>query len=387
MNNSTRRNKNSNKHNHTKKLNRNKIFTLESKTPLEIRKISNEIAEGFIHHSLLKIDSYNPTINNDLVSLKSIPRKPLLDCNIEAAYQLTEPLKIGIPGYFYGKTCYNYNSNRAKKFLLKNLSANKHVNINKIIPPVQTQSNCWFNSFFVTFFVSDKGRKFFHYFRQLMIEGKQTTGETIPENLRHAFALLNFGIDACLTGNNFAYELNTNSVIHQLYHSIPKQYRSQYLVDVDKGSNPILYYTSIINYLNNNSISLIMLRHSKSDWKKKIIPLLNKSKHLPHIIVLEVIDDDASKFDKAISFKIDYATYKIDSAVVRDTTKRHFCSLLTCEGNQMAYDGMSFNRLVPVTWKDKLNISGFEWKFAGTNANLKWNFTKCYQLLMYYRVS
>ena len=355
---------------------------LESNTPPEIRQLSNRIANRYL-------GSYRPTINNELVSLNSIPREPLLDCNIKAAYQLTQPLEIGIPGNLYGKYCYNYNSAKAKQFLLKNLSANKHVNISKIVPPIQTQGNCWFNAFFMSFFVSDKGRKFFHYFRQLMIEGRQTNGDHIPENLRHAFALLNFGIDACLTGNQFAYELDTNSVIHQLYHSIPTQHRSAYMVDAHSASNPIMYYISIINYLNNDSLSLFMMRHVKDEgWKTQVAENIKNAKHLPHIIVLEIFDDYAGKYNKPMSFYIDDSMYKIDSAVVRDTTKQHFCTLLTCEGTQMGYDGMSFKRMVPFEWKDKLNISQVEWQFADTNnAKLKWNFTKSYQLLMYYRVS
>lgn len=73
---------------------------------------------------------------------------------------MNEPLQIGIP-----KTnkCYYYTP-EAKNFLLHTLSANKHIDLNKIIPPIQSQSNCWFNAMFVTFFVSDKGRKFFHFF-------------------------------------------------------------------------------------------------------------------------------------------------------------------------------------------------------------------------------
>jgi hypothetical protein len=42
---------------------------------------------------------------------------------------------------------------------------------------------------FVTFFVSDKGRKFFHFLRQLMIEGKQKNGAIIPSKLIR-FALI-----------------------------------------------------------------------------------------------------------------------------------------------------------------------------------------------------
>jgi hypothetical protein len=79
-------------------------------------------------------------------------------------------LQIGIFKKLFGKNCVPYYEPKAVKFLLKNLSANKHIKIDKIIPPIQSQSNCWFNTMFVTLFVSDKGRKFFHFFRQLMIE-------------------------------------------------------------------------------------------------------------------------------------------------------------------------------------------------------------------------
>jgi hypothetical protein len=350
--------------------------------------------------------SYRPTINVDLVPLKSIPRKPLLDCNIKEAFQLRAPLQIGIPGYIYGKYCHYYNSPEAKRFLLKNLSANKHVNPANIVPPIQSQGNCWFNAMFVMFFVSDKGRKFFHFFRQLMIEGRQRDGSVIPENIRNAFALLNFGVDACLTGNKFAYEFDTNSIIYQLFNSIPKKYRTDYVVDVTQASNPILYYTSIINYLNQrppalsnfappfipkgkqkkvDSLQILVLRKIKANWKEQALRYIRSSAHLPHIIVLEIFDDDAATFNrKPVSFQIDNSLYKIDSAAIRDTTKQHFCSTITCETREMAYDGMSFHRLVPLVWKDKLNTDS-NWRFAGTGEKLVWNFTKCYQMLMYYR--
>lgn len=338
-------------------------------------------------------DSYAPTINEELISLHSGERNKLYDCNIINAYNLKEPLRIGIPGKLYGKTCFNYNSHEAKKYLLHNLAANKHVDVTKIIPPMQIDSNCWFNVFFVIFFISDKGRKFFHFFRELMIKGKQQNGHIIHENLRNAFALLNFGIDAALTGNQFAYELNTNSIIHQLYKSIPKTYRQRYpyIVDVDEAGSPLLYYTSIINYLNNNSIILLLNRNTNNTWKTQLGKSLGKLTHLPHIIVLEITDKDAPIFNtKPVSFTINEATYMIDSASVRDISKRHFCATLTCESKELAYDGMSFHRLEPFEWKHKMNTD-YNWKFEGTTdidgSYLTWNFTKCYQMLMYYRVS
>ena len=352
---------------------------------IDIRKLSNS-KKNFVSHS------YSPTINQELVTLKSIPRKELLDCNMEKAFKLKEPLKIGINGSVYGKDCYYYYTPEAKQFLLKNLAADKHIDPKKIIPPIQSQSNCWFNAMFVTFFVSDKGRKFFHFFRQLMIEGKQSDGKDIPIELRDAFALLNFGIDACLTGNKFAYKLDTNSIIHLLYKHIPYLYkfRHPFIVDVDKAGNPIYYYIGIINYLNNNSIQMIFIKGANENWKGRVQEIIKKMKNLPHIIILEVYDEEANNFiTKPISFKINDAKYEIDSAVVRDISKQHFCATITCEDKEMGYDGMSFHRLVSMKWKDNLN-SNINWQFEGTkdydDTPLKWNFRKSYQLLMYYRV-
>jgi hypothetical protein len=359
---------------------------LPTKTPKNINNISKKISQ--------KIDSgsYSPTINNNLITLKSIPRKELLDCNIDAAYNLKEPLQIGIPGKIYGKYCHYYYTPEAKKFLLKNLSANKHLVINKIVPPIQSKGNCWFNAMFVTFFVSDKGRKFFHFLRQLMIEGKQKDGTEIPDKLRHAFALLNFAVDACLTGNEYAYKLNTNSVIELIYKAIPESYKKQipYIFNVDDAGNPILYYVSIMNYLNNNSIQLLFIRNTNSKWKETLVESISKMTHLPHIIVLEIFEINAPEFNpKPVTFKVNNAKYQIDSAVIRDISKQHFCSTITCEGKEMAYDGMSFERLVPLEWKHKLN-SNVDWQFEGTldydNTPLEWNFTKSYQMLIYYRV-
>ena len=372
---------------------REKDLILHNNTPSNIRKIS-KVIDDFFEKGKGDAKSYSPTINQQLVTLKSIPRNPIYDCNNKEAFDLKAPLKIGIPGNIYGKNCFLYNTPQAKKYLLRNLAADKHINPNNIVPPVQSQSNCWFNTMFVTFFVSDKGRKFFHFFRQLMIEGKQNGGKAIPEKLRDAFALLNFGIDACLTGNKYAYELNTNSIIHQVYNGIPSNYKSKnpLIVDIDEAGNPIIYYMSIINYLNNNSIQTLFLREVSSNWKDVVTLQMNKMTHLPHIIIMEIFEKDAQTFNKKpLSFTINNARYKLDSSVVRDTTKQHFCATITCENKEYGYDGMSFTRLTKLEWKNKLNSSNFTWKFEGTTnhdgSSLEWNYTKCYQLLLYYRVN
>lgn len=380
----TRKHKKHRKHIKKRTIRHNKReLVIPTSTPIKIRKISNKINDQ------LKRGSYSPTINKELVTLKSIERSDLMNCNTEQAFKLKEPLQIGIPNT---NKCFYYYLPEAKRFLFHNLKANKHINPEKVIPPIQSNSNCWFNAMFVTFFVSDKGRKFFHFLRQLMIDGKQKDGTVIPERLRDAFALLNFGIDACLTGNEFAYKLNTNSIIHLLYKGIPDSYKTKYpyIVDIDEAGNPLLYYIGIINYLNNSSIQLLFIRDANSKWKDEVSNSIQKMSHLPHIIVLEIYDEIASEFNrKPILFSVKDAKYEIDSAVVRDTTKQHFCSTLTCEGKEMGYDGASFHRLASLQWKNKMN-SNIDWEFEGTNdydgTPLKWNFTKSYQLLIYYRI-
>jgi len=381
----------------TRSLNiRQDILLLPNLTPKNIDELSQEIDDETTNKQLKMIDpasSYSPSVNKELVLLESVQRKDVHNCNNSKAFLLEEPLQIGIPGFIYGKYCHDYDSPEAKKFLLKNLAANKHVNPSKIVPPIQSLANCWFNTMFVTLFVSDKGRKFFHFFRQLMIEGKQSNGQVITDDkLKNGFALLNYAIDACLTGSKYAYTLNTNAVIHQIYAAIPPDYKSglPYIKDINEAGNPIRYYMSLLNYLNNKALQMIYVSNANSKWKEQV---LEQALNLPHVIIIEFFNDNSDTKDKvinkAISFDLNGHTYALDSAVIRDTSKQHFCATLTCEKKEMAYDGMSFHRLVKMDWKKHIN-SDFKWQFLGSTdnnkRNLTWNFTNAYQLLVYYRI-
>lgn len=367
------------KRNKTKK----QELLLSHRTPPKIVKISEEINEK----TSLK-SSYSPSINKYLVSLKSVERKEVLNCNNERAFLLKAPLKIGVPDKSGKKTCYPYNDSVAKKFLLKNLKANKHVDPNRVVPPIQELANCWFNTMFVSLFISDKGRKFFHFLRQMMIEGKQKGGNPIPEILRDGFALFNYAIDACLTGNKYAYILNTNAIIQQIYDSIPDDYRTQYqyIRDVDEAGNPIRYYLSLINYLGNRNLRVLFVQDCGPSWEfqtqEKIV------NELPDVISLEFFNDDVPTTNKKTSFTLNGAKYVLDSCIIRDTERNHFSSLLTCEKKEMAYDGMSFHRLTYMDWKDKINTD-FKWQFKGSKDEgrlLTWNFAKGYYMLFYYRI-
>ncbi len=363
--------------NKTKK--RPDVLLLSHRTPQKIVKVSEEIEQEIDKST----SSYTPSINKELVSLKSVARKDVLNCNNTNAFLLKAPLKIGVPNASGKKTCYPYDDPVAKKYMLKNLKANKHVDPNKIVPPIQELANCWFNTMFVSLFVSDKGRKFFHFLRQMMIEGKQ---KGLSEVLRDGFALFNYAIDACLTGNKYAYILNTNAIIQQIYDSVPEDYKEQYayIRDVDEAGNPIRYYLSLINYIGNHNLNVLFVQDAGTSWQFQ----LQRTETLPDVIILEFFDDDKPTTNKEIRFTLNGASYALDSCIIRDTRKNHFSSLLTCEKKEMAYDGMSFHRLTYMDWKDKINTD-FKWQFKGSKDDgklLTWNFAKGYYMLIYYRV-
>jgi hypothetical protein len=361
---------------------------LKNNNPDDINELSQQIKTDLTNLDP-SISSYSPSINKALVSLKSISRQPISNCNADKAFSMKkeEPLEISIDN-----KCYSYSTEVAKEFLLKNLSANKHVDPKKIIPPIQSLGNCWFNTMFVTLFVSDKGRKFFHFFRQLMIKGKKADGSPISKDLRNGFALLNYAVDACLQGNQFAYKMDTNTIIKDIYKNIPVQSKTElpYITNIKDAGNPMRYYGSLMFYLQDKSIQMLFVEACNKTWKEQ---LLKKGDHVPSldVIVLEFFDD-ASKVvtNKPTQFSLANGTrYALDSCVVRNTMGHHFCSLLTCEQKEYTYDGMSFHRLVPLAWKKQINKE-FTWQFEGsTDADdklLEWNFRSGYQMLVYYRV-
>ena len=214
----------------------NNAIVLKNRTSTYFNKLSNKVKKSITK----KRAAYSPSINKLLVSLKSIKRPTLTHCNTVRAFKLLEPLNIAITK----KKCARYDTKIAKKVLLDRLRANKHIIISKIIPPKQIDGNCWFNVMFVIFFISDKGRKFFHFFRQFMIEGKDVLGKPIPEGLKDAFALLNYGVELSLSGSKYAVNVDTNYIILEIYDNIPNEYKTNVPDEGDAG-NPIFYYNAI----------------------------------------------------------------------------------------------------------------------------------------------
>ena len=145
---------------------------------------------------------------------------------------------------------------------------------------------------------------------------------------------------------------------------------------------------NIIYYLDNKSIQIAFIENTNEKWEEKVISQILNKPQLPHIIILEFYDRK-NKITKSKEINVEGAKYILDSCVIRDTTHQHFSANLTCDHKEVAYDGMSFHRLVPMNWKKYINTD-FSWGFEGSNNSngtpLKWNFTNCYQMLIYYRV-
>jgi len=102
----------------------------------------------------------------------------------------------------------------------------------------------------------------------------------------------------------------------------------------------------------------------------------------PDILFVEY--SDMATFKKKQEIKV-FRKYKyvLDGAVLRDIQQQHFSAYITCNGRDYGFDGESFSRLTPFIWKTKLNKDE-QWRFAEQN-NTYFNFTKGYQLLVYYR--
>lgn len=375
----------------TKRKDRAQGLFLKTTTPQQINELSQQINTELNNLEPMR-ESYSPSINKQLVELNSISRQSLVNCNTNKAFDFKalEPLEISI-----NNQCYPYSSSNAKEFLLNNLAANKHLDPKNIITPVQALGNCWFNTMFVTLFVSDKGRKFFHFFRQLMIKGETADNNSpIPKKLKNGLALLNYAIEACLTGNEFAYKMDTNVIIKDIYKNIPSSFKEAlpYITNIKEAGNPIRYYGSLIYYLHDKSIQLAYISSCNAMWKKQLLSKLKESESAkPHIIILEFFDSESKATDNKVNkFTLpDGTKYALDSVIIRNTKGDHFSSLLTCEKKEYGYDGMSFHRLVPISWKKNLN-KDFVWKYEGSTDNkdrlLEWNLRSGYQMLVYYRI-
>ena len=313
--------------------------------------------------------------------------------------------------------------------------------VDNIVAPKQYQANCWFNTFFVAFFISDKGRSFFEYFRRLMIQGKAVHNKEkmsskgarhlkdIPPRLHNALFRFNVMIHDALIGR--LGNSDTNEIIDAIYFAVPQRKR-QGIKKRGLLNNPIGFYLSLMTYLDDDYVHMVWAPvrrdHDGSqrywfDAASRVVDLgvktykpknlarkdydgersLSKMAKAPDIIMFEV-NDDISKNVKQVPNEISVTrwgnhpakesleavippggkiTYKLDAAIVRNTKKHHSCCCLTINGKDYAFDGVSHRRLQKYNWRKNLGKDQ-EWTFEGSE-ELQWNFRQGHYMLLYYR--
>ena len=340
----------------------------------------------------LTAKSYTPSINDKLVSIRKGNVYDIFGCGVESALGKTAVsslFKVKIGDNPDGTPiCELATSSKAKNVMLNNFKKDQSIKCSNIIPPFQSHANCWFNTMFMSFFVSDKGRKFMRFFRQLMIEGKTSDGRNIhPEELKNSMLLFNAAIEACYNTNGNASSiglaLNTNNIIGNIYNIIGEKAGVK---NVGEYGNPYNFYRDLIKYLGCSKIIVEKIENNKvNDFFSNNY----NSDQPPDIAIVTLVDyldgAQASDFTNKPQ-KVNYngATYELDSAIVRDISKNHFCCGITCNKTEMVFDGSAFSKLTGKQWKSFIN-KNHNWSPPGSKNT--WNFMQGYSMLLYYRIN
>tara|TARA_B100000242_G_scaffold176853_1_gene126836 strand:- start:100 stop:1272 length:1173 start_codon:yes stop_codon:yes gene_type:complete len=344
--------------------------------------------------------SFSPSINKRLSvkSLKSLQPNKISFCK--------DLLKLRINKT---KKCLNYKDKKVKKFLLHNLKATKQLDPKLFIAPKQLLGNCWFNTMFVTFFFSDKGRKFFRFFREYMIKGEKIDKTKInDEKLAKMFFILNLYIEASYNQTstnqnkkNILYNqllpyldnLHTNYFIKEIHDTINHKIYNK-VPDLNEAGNPIQFYKTIMSYLNYDILKLMEINIQYKENIKYYLKqkFLNYYK-IPDIIILNDFESKSfyDKYYNLYQNGIKY-TYKLDAIIItnkghfKPKANSHFVSLLTINNEEYKFDGDSYSRLTNFKWKQLINKNK-DWYF-NENPNYypeKYNFQYGYKMLFYYR--
>ena len=376
---------------------KNESVVLANKTPEFNKSVARDLSDSIgkvtsVGKTNSKVDmavgdlvskSYSPTVNELLTNLQSLSPNPAsFACENNQQIRVQKGSKI---------ECVDWESSAAQEAMLKNLKR-KHIEFDKVIAPAQIEKNCWFNCYFMVFFIGDKGKKFFRYMRQEMITGKQPTGSSYAKltSLRWPFFLLNFYIESSILGRddpeNFAEQMNTNTLIREIGLELEKNMSG--VIPPGKMGNPMNFYIQIAKYLGETTIVFYpsvpkLLRKEKME--KKLTKLMGEVGRVPHVFAIVVKPGKKKEdYDTTNTYTVGGKTYKysLDSAMLFSSDRTQWCALITGNSRGYASDGSSFSRLTPYDWKNKINTNE-EFSFEGSTKS--YNFKTCETYLLYYR--
>ena len=351
---------------------------------------------------MTRLRSYSPSVNK-LISRKNVDQLKLTGFGCRE-----NEIRVG------GGECLGWKNKKTEELLLNNLKSKKPIKASDILGPNQNQSNCWFNTFFMLFFISDKARKFMKNFRRAMITGNITPNgkKKISQKLRYPFWLLNKMVEGSLVGRRDPYTyaslMDTNDVIKKIYNNLksPNKKRGFYIKPGQAG-NPVVMFEKIMEFFKRGknktdfgleweNYKLFFRYEDFSDLTRKNSDLYKDIvRDKPKMIIVEISDEkkgagekgrrDAkvSDFKKKLSYKFGNLEYKLDSVGIRDVEKEHICALITINGQDYMFDGENTTPLYKKKWRNLLNRNQ-TFKIT-SDIDERYNFTKGYQCLVYYR--
>ncbi len=359
-----------------------------------LRRIKKVARKNMRH---MRIKDHTPPADRTLGRTVSRSFSPPVNLMLRSARSASpDPDVLRCPGQFdisiivRGKRkCVGWNTRAAKSAMLRNLHSKKPPRCRNIIAPKQYLANCWFNAFFMAFFVSDKGRKFFKYMREAMITGVLPGGERVASELRRPLFLLNKYVEASLRGKDdttrLAEVMDTNAVIREVYRALRGVADAPLRIPKTRTAwNPLDYYEVIAGYLTGKRP---LVWRSYIDVTIDAMKRREKSRRAADVLFLELTEKKAAYVHKPRDFTVSVGgqnrVYKLDSVVLRDNRKQHFTAYLTCNRYPFAFDGMSFSRIAPFAWPRFLN-STKTWEFVA-GRGMRFSFQRGYQILAYYR--
>ena len=371
-------------------INRLADRVVENPSSRNMKRYSNAVA-SLLQSKVESGKSYAPSINKKLTSIRTQKYNDIFGCGAET--ELGKTIAFNKLMIKAGNNCVLASSQQGRDILLNNFKSEKSLRCSHIVAPMQSHTNCWFNTMFMSFFVSDKGRKFMRFFREMMIKGKTAEGAKItPPELSEAMILFSAAIDACYnrdnTSKNLGLALNTNNIITSIYSSISGDFEG--IKDLDQHGNPYKFYRDLMMYLGSERA----LKIEKMDDRENVnnfLSMAGTSHTNPDVVIITLSDfgdSDIAHPNEINKIKTDVKfnghRYNLDAAIARDVTKNHFCCGITCNSRPMLFDGSAFSKLVSKNWRKWLNRD-YEWSVG--NTNMRWNFKQGYSMLFYYRAT
>jgi len=175
-----------------------------------------------------------------------------------------------------------------------------------------------------------------------MIEGKRVNGDIIPAKLHNAFAILNYAIESCIQGSNFAYSFDTNYIINNIYNNLPPHLKTkEYVVDKNIYSNGFYYFKEIFDYIGMYDININFIEIDEYSTSYEDFALFSIDSYVQHSVGEEPLDiivffcnkilhyNDETNGElpnmiatKPLEFEYKGMKYKLDSCILRDNSKQ-----------------------------------------------------------------